>query len=146
MRPPAHVLHAFGAVGEGEQLPGGRGTAWRFEDVILKPLDVLPDELEWLRQFATDAAERGDLRLSTPLVSDSGRLVVDGWIAYPRLEGAHQPGRWDEIAAVARAIAERFAGVERPAFLDLRTHAWARADRIAWGEEPVADVAGAPFV
>jgi len=146
MRPPAHVLQAFGADGDGRQLTGGRGTAWRFDDVILKPLDVLPDELEWLRQVTPGAAERTDLRVSTPLASDSGRLVVDGWIAFPRLEGVHQPGRWHEIAAVARVIAERFADVERPAFLDLRTHAWAQADRLAWGEEQDVDVAGAPFV
>jgi uncharacterized protein (TIGR02569 family) len=146
MRPPAHVLHAFGAGGTGIPLAGGRGNAWRFDDVILKPLDVLPGELEWLRQFAADATEPRDLRLSTPLASDSGQLVVDGWTAFPRLEGVHRPGMWHEIAAVARVIAEHFADVERPAFLDLRTHAWARADRLAWGEEPDVGAAGAPFL
>ena len=55
-----------------------------------------------------------------------------------------RPARGSPIEHAAR---QRFGKhVERPTFLDLRTHAWARADRIAWGEEPEADVAGAPFV
>ena len=64
----------------------------------------------------------------------------------PLLEGEHRPGRWREIAAVARAITEQFVGVERPAFLDDRTHAWARADRLAWGEGEATEVDGAPFL
>jgi hypothetical protein len=40
-----------------------------------------------------------------------------------------------EIADVAREFSALFVGVERPAFVDLRMHAWARADRLAFGEE-----------
>ena len=145
MRPPAHVLQAFGAVGEGARFAGGRGTAWRFGDMVLKPLDVLPGELTWLQQLASMHPVR-DFRMSVPLAGRGGELVVDGWTAFPLLEGEHQPGRWPEIAGVAHAIAKQFAGVERPAFLDDRTHAWARADRLAWGEGEPIEVDGAPFL
>jgi uncharacterized protein (TIGR02569 family) len=145
MRPPEHVLEAFGAAGLGEKLAGGRGTAWRFGRVILKPLDVLPDELTWLEQIAASHPVPA-FGISVPLRSRAGDLVVDGWTAFPLLEGEHRPGRWQEIAAVARAIAEQFEGVERPAFLDDRSHAWARADRLAWDEEEEVDLDGAPFL
>jgi hypothetical protein len=127
-------------------LTGGRGTAWRVGDLILKPLDVLPDELTWLQQFASRPPATADIRMSFPLRSRTGELVVDGWTAFPVLEGEHQPGKWVEIAAVAHAITERFSGVERPAFLDDRSHAWALADRLAWGEDERGDIDGAPFL
>jgi uncharacterized protein (TIGR02569 family) len=133
------VIEAFGAAGAPVPLDGGRGAAWRVGNTVLKPLDVLPAELDRLRDLAPPG--EGGLRLSLPLVSRSGDLVVDGWTAFPALAGAHVPGRWTEIAGVARRFAEELDGVARPAFLDERTHAWARADRLAWGEEalPVPD-------
>lgn len=145
MRPPAHVLRAFGAAGPGMELAGGRGTAWRFGEIVLKPLDVHPDELSWLARFASSRVIR-NFRMSVPLPSRSGELVVDGWTALPLLVGEHRSGKWNEIADVARAVTEQFNGVDRPTFLDERTHAWARADRLAWGEVDQAEIDGAPFV
>jgi uncharacterized protein (TIGR02569 family) len=127
------VIEAFGAVGDPVRLDGGRGAASRVGDVVLKPLDVLPAELDWLRDHAPSGVDH--LRLSLPVASRSGDLVVDGWTAFRALAGAHLPGRWTEIAGVARRFAETFDGVARPGFLDERAHAWARADRLAWGEE-----------
>ncbi|MFF3064827.1 TIGR02569 family protein [Oerskovia sp. NPDC057915] len=133
MHPPRHVLEEFGAVGRATRLDGGRGRAWRVGDTVVKPLDVLPAELDWLRDHAPSGGH--DLRLSLPLVSRSGDLVVDGWTAFPVLPGEHVAGRWSRIAGVAHEFAAVFDGAARPAFLDDRTHAWARADRLAWGEE-----------
>lgn len=146
MPPPRHVCQAFGAVGAPVCLPGGRGTAWRAGDVMLKPLDVLPDELRWLHETATRLPPSPDVRVSAPMASRTGALVVEGWTAWPVLSGEHRPGRWEEIAQVARGFSAQFAGVPRPAFLDLRSHAWARADRLAWGEEADGHVADAPFL
>lgn len=129
------MIEAFGAVGLPVRLDGGRGTAWRVGDTVLKPLDLLPAELEWPRDHAPSGGSGP--RLSLPLASTSGDLVVDGWTGFPALAGEHVLGRWAEIAEVARRFAEVFDGVARPGFLDERTHAWARADRLAWGEEPV---------
>lgn len=146
MRPPVHVLDAFGAVGAPVRLPGGRGGAWLAGDVVLKPLDVLPDELEWLHQQSPGDIGAADIRLSLPLPSRTGDLIVDGWTAFPLLDGEHRQGRWAEISHVARDFAERFRGADRPAFLDDRRHAWARADRLAWGEDEPVDVDGAPLL
>ena len=62
----------------------------------------------------------------------------------PFSRGRAPPGQVAEIAA-SPAIFEHFDGVERPTFLDDRTHAWARADRLAWGEDEQVDLDGAPF-
>lgn len=147
--PPQHVIEAFGAVGRPEQLPGGTGRTWRVGDVVLKPLDVLPGELDWLHRFDAEQGVSGrpPVRLSIPIASRTGTLVVDGWTAFPLLAGEHGTGEWAAIAAVAHSFAERLGAVARPAFLDERTHAWARADRLAWGEgEEPADIADAPYL
>ncbi|RXR25271.1 hypothetical protein EQW78_13720 [Oerskovia turbata] len=135
MHLPRRVLEAFDAVGPATRLDGGRGRAWRVGDVVLKPLDVLPAELDWLRDHAPSGG--GDLRLGRPLASASGDAVVDGWTAFSALPGEHVAGRWAQIADVAHRFAAVFDGAARPGFLDERTHAWARADRLAWGEDAV---------
>src|SRR5206468_12896903 len=47
-----------------------------------------------------------------------------------------EPGRWGEIVEVGESFHRALAGVERPDFIDRRTHQWAIADRVAWGESP----------
>ena len=37
MRPGPEVLASFGASADPVSLPGGRGTAWRAGEVVLKP-------------------------------------------------------------------------------------------------------------
>jgi uncharacterized protein (TIGR02569 family) len=134
VHPSINILVEFGAAGTVSKLEGGRGTAWRVGDVTLKPLDVLPDELLWLDEVARGHSVGSELRLSLPVRSRSGKLNVDGWTAFPYLTGEHQPGRWLQLAKIARDFSALFADVERPDFVDKRTHAWARADRFAWGE------------
>ncbi len=146
MHPAVDILKTFGAEGTPIPLRGGRGTAWRSGDVVLKPLDVLPEELDWLDEVARARSSEGGIRLSLPIRSRSRQLIVEGWTAFPYLTGGHEPGRWREIADVAREFAAVFAGVERPGFLDLREHAWARADRFAWGEGDDAGPLAAPRV
>lgn len=144
--PPAGVQADFQASGTVSKLPGGRGTAWKAGDVTLKPLDVLPQELLWLDEVARVHAGDSRLRLSLPIRSQSGELVVDGWTAFPYLAGEHQAGRWLEIARIAREFAAVFSDVRRPAFVDMRTHAWARADRFAWNEDHEDSPVDAPYV
>jgi uncharacterized protein (TIGR02569 family) len=146
VHPVVDILETFGAEGTPTPLRGGRGTAWRSGDVVLKPLDVLPDELAWLDEVARARRPADGIRLSLPIRSRAHQVIVDGWTAFPYLAGDHQPGRWREIADVAREFATLFAGVERPDFLDLRNHAWARADRFAWGEGEGSGPEAAPRV
>ena len=90
-------------------------------------------------------AEDG-FRVAPPLRTTEGELVVDGWTAWPMLAGIHAP-RWAQIVAVGERFHRAMAGVERPAaVLDARTDGWARADRIAWGEQPAGDFGRVPEV
>jgi len=151
VRPSTEIQAEFGAAGAVSMLEGGRGTVWRVGDVTLKPVDVLPEELLWLDEVARKHSVGSGLRLSLPIRSRSEKLVVDGWTAFPYLAGEHLPGRWLELAKIARDFATLFSRVERPDFIEMRTHAWARADRFAWGEDDgppiasphVADLVGA---
>jgi uncharacterized protein (TIGR02569 family) len=135
VRPSIEIQAEFGAAGTPSKLEGGQGTVWRAGDVTLKPVDVLPEELLWLDEVARKHSVGGGLRLSLPIRSRSEALIVDGWTAFPYLTGEHQPGKWSELAIIARQFAALFSDVERPAFIDMRSHAWARADRFAWGED-----------
>jgi hypothetical protein len=112
----------------------------------MKPLDVLPEKLLWLDDVARKQSVGSELGLSLPIRSRSGKLIADGWTAFPCLPGQHQPGRWTELAKIACDFAGLFADVERPDFIDLRTHAWARADRFAWGEDHGGPPITAPHV
>jgi hypothetical protein len=79
------------------KLDGGRGTVWRVGDVMLKPLDVLPEELLWMDEVARQHGVGSEMRLSLP-ISRSGKLIVDGWTAFPYLAGGYRAGSWLEIA------------------------------------------------
>jgi uncharacterized protein (TIGR02569 family) len=143
--PPPTTLTAFELDSRPEPLPGGQGTAWRAGDVVLKPLDMSVAALRWQAEVLNDVEPDG-FRVAPPLRSRDGELVVDGWTAWPMLAGVHLP-RWADIVAVGERFHRALAHVDRPAeVLDARTDVWARADRIAWGEEPPGDFAGIPEV
>ena len=143
--PSAAVLAAFAVGGRPERLAGGQGTAWRAGDVVLKPLDMSLEALRWQAEVR-GAVACDDLRVAAPLRSGDGELVVEGWTAWPLLAGAHAP-RWPQILAVGERLHRALAGVERPVhILDARTDVWARADRIAWGDEDAGPFARVPEV
>ncbi|ACQ82068.1 aminoglycoside phosphotransferase [Beutenbergia cavernae DSM 12333] len=132
--PPPQVLAAFGAAGDAVPLAGGQGRSWRAGGLVLKPLDSSPETLDWLAAEVAPRVRDAAIRVSLPLRSGDGALVVDGWTAAPYLPGRHESGRWREVAAVGEEFAALLADVARPAFLDTRDDAWARADALAWGE------------
>jgi uncharacterized protein (TIGR02569 family) len=121
LRPPPEVLTAFASG----------------DVVMLKPLDMHVAALEW-QAGVLASIEPDGFRVVVPLRARDGRLVVDGWTAWPRLEGRHEP-RWHEIAAVGERYHRALAGVSRPALLDARTDPWACADRLAWGDQAEHD-------
>jgi uncharacterized protein (TIGR02569 family) len=67
--------------------------------------------------------------------------VAEGWTAWERATGEHRT--WNADWPAALEVAVRFhralAPVPRPAFLARRTHVFAVADRVAWGEVPPPD-------
>ncbi len=134
VEPTPEVLAAFGVGGAPEPLAGGEGRAWRAADTVLKPCD---DETEWswLGEKLPTVREEG-FRLALPIPARDGRWVVDGWSAQTALAGAHpSTGRWADVISVGGRLHRAMRHLEPPTFLEGRSHVWAVADRVAWGEE-----------
>jgi hypothetical protein len=142
MRPPPHVLAAFGAAGaDPVPLAGGAGTAWRAGDIVLKPLDMGEDALAW-QAAVLGGLEPAGVRVTAPLRTAGGALTAAGWTAWPHLAGRHEP-RWPEILAAGEVLHAALRDVPRPdGILDARTDRWARADRAVWGERDGAAAHG----
>jgi uncharacterized protein (TIGR02569 family) len=136
--PPPHVLRAFGATSDPEQLAGGQGASWRLGEFVLKPIDMAEDELDWQAGLLPSLRASG-FRVSCPRRAGDGLLVVDGWCAWEYVTGHHESRRWAEIVAAGEAFHAALAGVARPEFLDRRTDRWAIGDRAAWGDLPIKD-------
>ena len=143
--PPAGVLAEFGVDEVPTPLPGGRGTAWAVRDLVLKPLDMTLDAMAWQEDLLTRIDGDGHLRVAPPSRSLRGALVVDGWTAWRRVAGLHQP-RWQAVIAAGERLHHLLAGEARPAFLDRRDDPWSVADRVAWGEATLADSDAVPHL
>ena len=132
---PAQVLSAFGiAPIDGVALPGGEGMSRRYGEVVLKPT-ADPVETEWACEVLASVAERG-FRLSRPVRACGGRWAVNGWTATRYVVGEATPtGRWQQVLAAGRALHRQLVTIVRPEFLAARSHRWAHADRVAWGEQ-----------
>ena len=132
---PGAVLAAFGLDPNTAVRPAGRAIV--VGDIVFKPAD---DEAEamWTAEVMSSLVA-DEVRLARPVRSDDGRWLVDGWTAWTRISG--RPAlRWNDIIAAGRALHDATRTLERPAVLDGRTHGWARADRMAWGEEDATDL------
>ena len=130
--PPQHVCAAFGVrQAELEPLTGDGGRLWRAGHLVLKPVADTA-EAAWIAQ-TLDTIEVDAVRLARPLRSSDGRWVVSGWTAVRHVAGWTQP-RHDEMLAVSLRLHQATASLSRPRFLTHRTHRYAIADRIAWGE------------
>jgi len=130
---PASVRDAFGLTGPARQLPGGEGRSVRIGATVLKPTEDGP-EARWTAEQLANVDADG-FRLARPLPARDGRWVVDGWSAADFVEGEPgASGRWAELLAAGRAFHAALAPWPRPTFLETRTHPWALADRVAWGE------------
>lgn len=136
-KPPPTVLAAFGLAGPAVRLLGGQGLSWRVGEVILKP-HADPKFQEWLGTEVASIQQR-DFRLPPVRRAWNGAWVFEGWAAQSAVPGSTaQEGvaDWRSVIDAARDLHAATAALARPAFLDLRTDPWARADRAAWGEAP----------
>ena len=116
MRPGPEVLASFGASADPVSLPGGRGTAWRAGEVVLKPagdprvarwtadlyrdLDPLgpvsdPDPMDPL-DLLDPSAGRWDpgFRVPRPLRAVAGDGATGDWVARDSLAGAWVAWQW----------------------------------------------------
>lgn len=137
--PPRRVLEIYGADGPLTPLPQGQRTAWRCGDLVLKPLDMSEQMLQWQASVLTGLEGRDDLRVAPPMVAADGSLCVEGWTCWPYLAGAHPTVEWAAVLAAGEAFHAALRHVPRPRFLEERVDDWAVADRMAWGEQPLED-------
>jgi uncharacterized protein (TIGR02569 family) len=133
--PPPAVLRAFDCDGEPVRLAGGQGSSFRAGSVILKQASDTA-EANWVAELFS-GLEGSGFRVPRPVRSSPGGWVVDGWAASAFVHGEHagtNGGRWRETIAACRAFHSALVGVPEPAFIRAADHAWAVADRLAWGE------------
>ncbi|MGI8679014.1 MAG: hypothetical protein ACR2LX_10075 [Jatrophihabitans sp.] len=108
----------------------------RHGDAVLKPVEDAA-EAGWVTGLLSTVEQQG-FRVPRPLRAQDGRWVVDGWTATEFVAGEAAPvGRWGQLLAASRAFHAALAATPRPEFLDGRTHRWAHADRVAWGDGDV---------
>jgi uncharacterized protein (TIGR02569 family) len=137
-RPPARVCAAFGISAEPVPLPGGEGLSFRAGEFVLKRMHD-PDEAEWTQSLVARIDQQG-FRVPEPIPANTGRWVHDHWTASRYVSGLRSATpRWQEIVDVGlrfcdAAEAARHGGRD---VLTKRTHRWAVADRVAWGEADV---------
>jgi uncharacterized protein (TIGR02569 family) len=134
--PPDEVIAAFGARGEPERLPGGRGLTWRVGETVLRPAGE-PEEAVWKSATLASLAEADDFAVPRPIADDRGEWVRAGWEALEWVPGASDPTRVDDVVRAGDAFHRAIAHLDRPAFIDAASDPWSRADRIAWGEAPM---------
>ncbi len=138
------MLAAFAVSAEPEPLAGGSGLAWRAGNAVLKPLDRSPAQLEW-EAGVLARTPRDAFRLAPPLAAADGRLVVEGWTAWPWLAGTYER-RWDELIAVGERFLGALAGLPKPAFLSARTDPWFVGEQVALGVRTAEEFADVPHV
>ncbi|WP_067245492.1 hypothetical protein [Microbacterium resistens] len=135
--PSARALRAFGADTDAlERLSGGRGLTWRTGAMVLRP-SAGDGETAWKAELLSVLAHTDGFRTPRPIRSRSGEWTVDRWEAWQWLPGATDESRVADVRAAGTAFHAAVADLDRPAFLDTAQDAWARADRIAWEEEPI---------
>jgi uncharacterized protein (TIGR02569 family) len=128
---PGPVLAAFGLPRDVPIRPIGNVVV--AEHLVLKQV---ADEAESVWVAETLATLRPDgFRVARPVRAADGRWVFEGWTASERVSGSPGRARRREVLAAGRVFHRAIAHLPRPAMCDTRTHLWARADRLAWGEE-----------
>src|SRR4051794_23681066 len=137
-RPGPEVLAAFGLSGLSRVLPGGQQEAHRVDDVVLKPA-VNDAEATWTQELLRGLDQDG-FRCADPIPTLDGRWTEGGWIANRFIPGLRPAAPdWDRVADAGLVFSDA-AQAARPADdapLSRRTHRWAVADRVAWGEQTI---------
>lgn len=134
-------MRAFGVAGVTPvRLPGGRGLTWRAGPVVLRPHDG-PAVTDWRAGVLDDLDDTSAFRTPRPVRTTTGAWRAGEWEAWSWVPGQPDPSRIEAVLDAGRAFHRAIARLERPAFLvdpsGLLDDAWSRADRMAWGEEPL---------
>jgi len=136
MAVPGSVVDAFGLRGAGEKLEGGLAAAFRFGDTVVKPVGDAAEAAYVADVMARVEVDQAAVRVARPVPAAHGGWVVDGWAASEWVAG--RPRRsghpWSAALDALAALHDGLQPFPRDDVLDDRDHAWAVADRFAWGE------------
>jgi uncharacterized protein (TIGR02569 family) len=134
-RPLPEVLEAFGTNAPLSSAEHGMGSTWIAGEVVFKPVEN-EAEHEWICEVY-DTWSRDDVAVARPLRVD-GRWSFRGWGAQVFLPGetARAGDDPDWFRDVHRAFHDAVAGLDRPAFLDIRDDPWSHGERVAWEGDP----------
>lgn len=138
-RPSDDVLEGFGVDVDAMPLEGGEGLSFRAGDLVLKRVHD-NEEAEWT-QALLSRVEADGFRFAEPIATHDGAWVRDGWAASTFIPGLRPAApAWHEIARAGLRFGDAAERVRDGggAVLARRTHRWAVADRVAWGEGSVA--------
>ncbi|RDL40970.1 uncharacterized protein BP5553_00949 [Venustampulla echinocandica] len=137
--PSKIVLEAFGLKDGLKPLPGGQGESFHSGNAVLKPAHD-PIEAEWSAQVfsALASSSHRDFHVPTPILASNSQFVFQGWAASEFVAGRAGPGgKWVELMGTSRFFHAALQGIPNPDFLSHRSHPWAVADQVAWGEASV---------
>ncbi|OAF58724.1 hypothetical protein VC83_04958 [Pseudogymnoascus destructans] len=139
--PSSSVLKDFSLITAPTPLAGGQGQSFLCGTTVLKHIPPTPtEEAEWTSHTLSLLPPSAYFTIPTPILASTGSYVYENWTATQFCPGTDHPvGHWEVLFSAARHFHASLAGIPEPEFLK-RTHPWARADRIAWGEESVAVV------
>ncbi|MFJ4073767.1 hypothetical protein [Curtobacterium sp. NPDC089991] len=154
--PGAEALRAFGVAGSTPvPLAGGRGLTWRAGGIVLRPHDGVA-VTDWRAgvlaelDHAAESEHPAEFRTPRPVPTRDGSWRSGDWEAWEFVPGVADESRVEDVIRAGRAFHRAIADLERPAFLgtdpgtstgvtasSAATDPWARADQMAWGEEPL---------
>ncbi len=133
--PPEEVLEAWG-VANATRLPGGQGTVYGTDDIVLKPVGD-QREAEWLARTLHALPPSSTIRIIRPVPARNEAWVVAGWSAWERLVGAQAPERWRDALEVSDRFHSLVTDVAWSEAIG-RNHPWALGDAFAWAEHELA--------
>lgn len=140
--PAPEVLRAFGAGAADrtpERLAGGRGLTWRVGEVVLRPHDGAA-VTDWRAGVLAELPHTPDFRTPRPVGTTTGAWRAGEWEAWEWLPGRADETRVADVIRAGNGFHRAVAHLDRPASLGPSGRpqdAWGRADRMAWGEEPL---------
>ncbi|WP_250897443.1 hypothetical protein [Curtobacterium flaccumfaciens] len=94
---------------------------------------------DWRAGVLAAFAHSTEFRTPRPVATTDGGWRSGPWEAWEYVAGSADESRVDDVIRAGRAFHLAIADLERPAFLSAGTNddPWSRADRMAWGEEPL---------
>lgn len=111
---------------------------WRADGIVLRP-SAGDAETVWKAEVLTELGHTAEFCTPRPVPARQGGWSVEGWEAWQWMPGQADETRVADVLRAGAAFHAAVAPLGRPAFLDLADDPWARADRIAWEEEPLPD-------